>query len=83
MFQQRSTSDINLQGTLFMFRTFFSITTAAAAVARIPFVRLASIIFIIIGRGFWRCSTLSSPLLFKHLKEAKKEMYEKPKDRIS
>jgi hypothetical protein len=74
MFQQRSTSDINLRGTLFMFRTFVSIATAVAAVTRIPSVRLAGIIFVIFGRGFWRCGTLSSPLLFKHLKEAKKEM---------
>jgi hypothetical protein len=43
-------------------------------IARIPSVRLAGIIFVIFGRGFWRCSILSSPLLFKHLKEAKKEM---------
>jgi hypothetical protein len=57
-----------------MFRTFFSIATAVAVVARIPFVRLTGIIFVIFGRGFWRCGTLSSPLLFKHLKEAKKEM---------
>jgi hypothetical protein len=38
MFQQRSASDINLRGTLFMFfmfRTFFSIATAAAAVASV------------------------------------------------
>jgi hypothetical protein len=74
MFQQLSASDINLQGTIFMFRTFFSITTAAAAIARVPSVRLAGIIFFIFGRGFWRCSTLSLPLLLKHLKEAKKEM---------
>jgi hypothetical protein len=73
MFQQHSASDINLRGTLFMFGTFFSIATAAAAVARIPSVRLSGIIFVIFGRGFWRCSTLSSPLLLKHLKEAKKE----------
>jgi hypothetical protein len=57
-----------------MFRTFFSIATATAAVARIPPVRLAGIIFIIFGRGFQRCSTLSSFLLLNHLKEAKKEM---------
>jgi hypothetical protein len=35
MFQQRSASDINLRGTLFMFRTFFSIATTAAAVASV------------------------------------------------
>jgi hypothetical protein len=74
MFKQHSTSDINLRGTLFMPKTFFSIATAAAAVARIPTVRLAGIIFVIFGRGFWRCSTLSSPLLFKHLEEVNKEM---------
>jgi hypothetical protein len=57
-----------------LFRTFFSIAAAAAAVARIPSVRLTGINFVIFGRGFWRCSTLSSPLLFKHLKESKKEI---------
>jgi hypothetical protein len=65
-----------------MFRTFFSIATAAAAVARIPPVRLAGIIFVIFRRGFRRCNTLSLFLLFNYLKETKKEMYEKPKDRI-
>jgi hypothetical protein len=74
MFQQHSASDINLRGTLFMPRTFFSIVTTAAAIARIPSVCLAGIIFVIFGRGFWRCSTLSSPLLFKHLEDVKKEM---------
>jgi hypothetical protein len=52
MFQQLSASDINLRGTIFMFRTFFSIATAAAAIARAPSVRLAGIIFFIFGRGF-------------------------------
>jgi hypothetical protein len=65
---------MNLRETLFMIRTFFSITTAAAAVARIPSICLTGIIFVVFGRGFWRCSTLSSPLFFKNLKEAKKEM---------
>jgi hypothetical protein len=71
MFQKHSASDINLRGTLFMIRAFFSITTAAASIARVPFVRPAGIV--IFGRGFWRCSTLSSPLFFKHLKKGKKK----------
>jgi hypothetical protein len=56
-----------------MIRAFFSITTAAAAIARVPFVRPAGII-IIFGRGFWRCSTLSSPIFFKHLNKEKKNI---------
>jgi hypothetical protein len=47
-----------------MLRTFFSIATTVVAVARVPSVRLAGIIFVIFRRGFWRCSTLFSPLLF-------------------
>jgi hypothetical protein len=54
-----------------MIRAFFSITTAAAAIARVLSVRSADIV--IFGRGFWRCSTLSSPLFFKHLKKGKKK----------
>jgi hypothetical protein len=50
MFHQCLARDVNLQGTLFMIRAFFSITTAAAAVARVLFVRPAGIV--IIGRGF-------------------------------
>jgi hypothetical protein len=64
MFQQHSASDINLRGILFMLRTLFGIATTAVAVARVPSVRLAGIIFVIFRRGFWRCNTLSSPLLF-------------------
>jgi hypothetical protein len=55
-----------------MIRAFFSIATIVAAIARVPFGRPAGIV--ILGRGFWRCSTLSSPLFFKHLKKAKKNI---------
>jgi hypothetical protein len=45
-----------------MIRAFFSIVTAAATIARVLFVRPAGIV--IVGRGFWRCSALSSLLFF-------------------
>jgi hypothetical protein len=47
-----------------MFGTFFSIAVAAAAVARILPICAGGLIFIIFGRGFSRCNTLSSLLLF-------------------
>jgi hypothetical protein len=60
-----------------MIRAFFSITTTAAAIARVPSVRPAGII--IFGRGFWRCNTLSSPHFFKHLNKEKKKYKKKQK----
>jgi hypothetical protein len=54
-----------------MIRVFFGVTTAAATIARVPFVRPAGIVIFIIE--FWRCSTFPTPLFFKHLKKAKKE----------
>jgi hypothetical protein len=59
-----STGDVNLRRIFFMFGIFFSITAAAAAVARILPVCVGGLIFIIFGRGFRRCNTLSSLLLF-------------------
>jgi hypothetical protein len=59
-----STGNVNLRRILFMFGTFFSIAAVAAAVARILPVCLGGLIFIIFGRRFWRCNTLSSLLLF-------------------
>jgi hypothetical protein len=63
MFHQRLARNVNLRGILFMTRAFFSIVTAAAAaIARVLFVRPAGII--IFGRGFWRRNVLSSLLFF-------------------
>jgi hypothetical protein len=45
-----------------MIRAFFGIVTAAAAIARVLFIRPAGIV--IFGRGFGRCSALSSLLVF-------------------
>jgi hypothetical protein len=59
-----STGDVNLQRIFFMFGIFYSIAAAAAAVARILPVYVGGLVFIIFGRGFWRCNTLSSLLLF-------------------
>jgi hypothetical protein len=81
MFQKHSASDINLRGTLFMIKAFFGVTTAAATIARVPFVRPTGVI--IFRRGFWRCSTFPSPLFFKHLKKAKKEYKKNQKIRTS
>jgi hypothetical protein len=52
MIQKHSASDINLQGTLFMIRAFFGVTTAATTIARVLFVCPAGIV--IFRRGFWR-----------------------------
>jgi hypothetical protein len=73
MFRRYLASDVNLQRIFFVFGTFFSIATAAAALARILPVYLGGLIFVIFGRGFWRCNTFYSFLLFNYLKEAKKE----------
>jgi hypothetical protein len=56
-----------------MFGGMIVIAAVVAAVARIPSVRFAGIIFVIFGRGYRRCSTLSSFFLFNYLKEAEKE----------
>jgi hypothetical protein len=76
MFHQCLAHDVNLRGTFFMTRAFFSITTAAAAIARVPFVRPAGII-IIFGRGFWRCRLQHSFLA--SLLQAPKQRKEKYK----
>jgi hypothetical protein len=60
-----STGNVNLRRILFMFGTFFSIAVAAAAVTRILPVCLGGLIFIIFERGFRRCNTISTLLLFE------------------
>jgi hypothetical protein len=52
MFHQCLARDVNLRGTFFMMRAFFSIVTAAAAIARVLFVCPANIV--VVGRGFRR-----------------------------
>jgi hypothetical protein len=59
-----STGDVNLRRIFFVFGIFFSIAAVAAAVARILPICVGGLIFIIFGRGFQRCNTFSSPLLF-------------------
>jgi hypothetical protein len=56
-----STGDVNLRRIFFMFGIFISVV--AAAVARILPVCVGGLIFIIFGRGFRWCNTLSSLLL--------------------
>jgi hypothetical protein len=73
LFHQYSTRDVNLRGIFLMFGGMIVIAAVVAAVARIPSVRFAGIIFVIFGRGCRRCSTLSSFFLFNYLKEAEKE----------
>jgi hypothetical protein len=69
-----STGDVNLRRIFFMFRIFFSVAAAAAAVARTFPVCVGGFIFMIFGRGLRRCDALSSLLLLDQLKEAKEEI---------
>jgi hypothetical protein len=58
-----------------MFRTFFSITTAAAAAVTAVFARffvsVACAFIIIFRRGFWQLDDFPSPFLFNQLKRTK------------
>jgi hypothetical protein len=72
MFHQCLARDVNHQGIFLMFGGMVAITAVVTANTTVPSVRPAGIV--IFGRGFWSCSTLSSPLFFKHLKKEKKKI---------
>jgi hypothetical protein len=73
-FSTISAGDINLRRTFLMFRTFFSVTTAAATVTAVFarfFVSVAYAFIIIFRRGFWQLDASPSLLLFNQLKRTK------------
>jgi hypothetical protein len=58
-----SAGDVNLRRIFSVFRIFFSVAAATAAVTRTFPVHVRGLIIFIFGRRLWRCEAFSSFLL--------------------